>query len=107
MNASYYVENILEAVKLPFAEEKMPLQWVFQQDNDPKRTSKKAKEWFRTHNISVMESPAQSPDFNPIEHLWMDVKHGIRGTRPKISEQQWEVAGNTWETYHSSDAAPL
>ena len=46
----------------------------FMQDNDPKHTSRVAKAFFDQHGVNWWRTPPESPDANPIENLWHELK---------------------------------
>ncbi len=62
-------ENLLPSVRTL----KMCRGWVFQHDNDPKHTAKATKEWLK-------KKPSQSPNLNPKENLWMELKFRVSKT---------------------------
>ena len=65
---------------------------IFQHDNDPKHTSKVAKDTLQELNIEVMNWPAQSPDLNPIEIFWNHIERKIRKLNKSYStrDELWE-----------------
>ena len=96
MDRFVYVD-ILQNVLEPYAEDHLLLNWVFQQDNDPKHTSAFAKEWFRKNRINVLDWPSQSPDLNPIEHMWAIVKKDIRRFKPSNLGELFDMIRNSWQ----------
>ena len=98
MDAAKYCEILEDGLVESFETLEMEGEHYFQQDNDPKRTFKKAKKWFQDNNIQVISWPAQSPDLNPIEHLSEHLKCQLHQyeTPPKGVHELWDRVSEEW-----------
>jgi len=111
MDAKQLVE-ILEDHLLPSIEESgIPREdFIFQQDNDPKHKSKMAKQWFENQGITLLDWPPQSPDLNPIEHLWTYLKNQLKDNyevAPKGVWELWERVAKEWEEIEPEECQRL
>ena len=96
MNAAMY-RDILDKNLLQSALDlRLGRRFIFQQDNDPKHKAKISTEWLQNHSVDVLEWPSQSPDLNPIEHLWKDLKMAVHRRLPsnlmeleKYCQEKW------------------
>lgn len=75
-----------------------PESCIFQQDNDPKHTSELAYQWFVKNDLLPLPWIAQSPDMNPIEHVWGHLKRCIRkrAARPQNLTELWNAVEEEW-----------
>ena len=77
MNAAMYTRILQHALLPTLRREEYREGHRFMQDNDPKHTSRAAQQFFAENGINWWRTPAESPDANPIENLWHELKVGL------------------------------
>lgn len=99
MNAEFYVDILKNNIAGINA--LLGRKWRFQQDNDPKHTSRLAKSYLEENFPEVIDWPSCSPDLNPIENLWNIVKRNVEKRKPKnlgqlesFMKEEWDLIPN-------------
>jgi len=98
MDMQFYVAEILSNGLLPFIQEKFPDGHRFQQENDPKYTSRLASSFTTENGINWWKTPPESRDLNPIKLLWHELKHFLRTiVKPRSKEELVNGIRRFWE----------
>ena len=92
--------SVLEEGLLPSVEKLYGRTWyLFMQDNDPKHTSRRACEFFAENGVTWWKTPPESPDLNPIENVWHELKEYIRRqTKPRNKAELIAGIREFWKT---------
>uniref|UniRef100_A0A803JW23 Tc1-like transposase DDE domain-containing protein n=1 Tax=Xenopus tropicalis TaxID=8364 RepID=A0A803JW23_XENTR len=96
MNSTVYQKILKENVRPSVRQLKLKRSWVLQQDNDPKHTSKSTSEWLKKNKMKTLEWPSQSPDLNPIEMLWHDLKKAGHARKPSNKAELQQFCKDEW-----------
>lgn len=93
-------KTILEENVLPSGRRLIGRGFVFQEDNDPKHSSKLCRGFLEEKEkrrvLNYMVWPPQSPDLNPIELLWDELDRKVRTKCPTSQKNLWEILQKAW-----------
>lgn len=87
--------ELMETIRMQGLEEESV---IFQHDNDPKHTANYVVDWLLAQKFKLIWHPPQSPDLNPIEHLWNEVDRRMRMSEKKPTNKKdlWEKLQEIW-----------
>lgn len=98
MTASTYIDVLRHNMKDSAKKLGVENTFIFQQDQDPKHTAIKTKEWLLYNAPRRLVTPPQSPDLNPIEHIWHLLDEKIRKCSITSKSSLKQALESEWAT---------
>lgn len=96
MNTSLYTNTMRQLMK-PCALSVWPRgEWFYLHDNSSYHGSVRSHEWFHNNGVTKIELPPYSPDLNPIENLWGDLKRRVELHMVHNIAELKEVVNEEW-----------
>jgi len=101
MNAVFYKSILKTRLRTDAARIFGRRAWTFQQDGDPKHTSRRVQRWLEKNVrfIGKNDWPANSPDLNPIENLWAYLQARVYARNPRTLAGLQRIIEEEWEAY--------
>ena len=92
-NGSRYVELLAEKLEIHMAVHNCT---IFMQDGAPCHRSKIAKTFRAENRIKVLDWLGNSPNLNPIENLWTNMKNNVAEKHPSSAKDLVKVIKEMW-----------
>jgi len=107
MTKEVYLKILKSNLTQSINELQLGTNYLFQQDNDPKHTAKIVKKYFNENGINLLKWPSQSPDLNPIEHLWDKIERKLRKYQISSLDGLGKSLRDIWDNLNSAHTRNL
>jgi transposase len=77
--------------------------WYLLQDNASNHTSAEVTAFLAKKRVKLLTIPANSPDLNPVEHLWPEMKKRVDAKNPVNRADLWEKFQVVYEEMCAAD----